>query len=156
MSDGLEEVVGRSQRLINALARAFVASAETAGEKVELAIRVTQMEQRMNAYEMVLSTIEAKREAIEAKMKGKAHGMKRFYQRQLELLQVEEMAVLRQAGVTEDIPEEKVVQALTEADARLYVRDGNSFRPLAEGEKASGPVYARDGARFLKVESLPR
>jgi hypothetical protein len=61
-------LVTRTERLIGGLISALLATAEVAAEKVELAARVAQMQQRMTPFAAVLESVRAAKEALFAKL----------------------------------------------------------------------------------------
>jgi hypothetical protein len=123
----MDAMSGRAERLIAALTGALMSTAEAAAERLELAAAVAAARQRLAAFACVLESVQAQKDALQNRLATAPPALRALYARQIEMLTLQEMAVLEKAGV----PQESARQALALADAT--------------------PLYERRGSRFLKV-----
>lgn len=127
MADDMQALSGRAEKLINALTNAILTTAEVAAEKIELASRVAQINQRMTAYAAVLEIVGAQKMALMQRRDATDGPMKALLTHQIETLTVQEIAILESSGAPA-------------VAARTAV------------ETIDEPVYRRDGKRFVQVE----
>jgi hypothetical protein len=119
----MEQLAGRAEQLISALSNAILSTAEVAAERLELASKVAQVNQRLAAFSAVLDSIAAQREALETRMTTAKGAQRLLLQRQLDLLAAQEVAVLSKAGLDDS----QARQALEVADEPSYHRSGRRF-----------------------------
>jgi hypothetical protein len=127
-------LTARAERLIDALAGSILSTAEVAAERVELAAKVAQVQQRMTAFAAVLEAVSAQKQALLGKVETATGAMRTLLQQQVEALTAQELAVLAKAGV----PQPAAQQAIAAVDAG----------PEAGG---GGKVYMREGRRFARI-----
>jgi hypothetical protein len=126
-------LANRTERLVDSITNAILATAETAAQRIELAAQVAQVNQRMAAFGAVLEAVGAQKDTLTKRLSTATGATRLLVQRQIDVLSMQELAVLEQAGV----PQQTATAALKQADERkLYVREGKRFLPL-DGE---GPV----------------
>jgi hypothetical protein len=126
----MEALGHRAEKLVNALANAYMSAAEVAAEKIELASRVAQVRMRMTAFGAVLESIGAAKQPLLERLRTAGGPMKALLGYQIEVLTAQELAILEKVGVEP----QQARNALTAVDTvRHYVRDGRRFRAV-EGD----------------------
>lgn len=134
-------MTGRAEQLIDALANAIMASTEAAAERLDLAARVAQIQQRMTAFGSVLESVNAQKEALHDRLESKSvtSSQRQLIEQQINLLTIQETEILKRAGASSSLAQ----QAIGTADGK----GGDS-------EQSDSPpgLYKRDGRRFVSVE----
>lgn len=129
MSDSMQQLTDRTAQIVDALASAMLATAETAAEKITLAAEVARVQARMQAFASVLEAVAAQRAALESRMESASGPMRALLARQIECLSLQEVAVLEKAGA----PPVVAAKAVDLIECRLdehatHARDGRRFR----------------------------
>lgn len=121
----MEMLTQRTERLISALTDAILSTAEVAAERIELASKVAQVRQRMNAFGAVLESVGVQKLALTERLEKATGATKALLTAQIEMLTAQETAVLEKAGVAPAVAK----AALTVVDeAPTYRREGRAFR----------------------------
>ncbi len=96
----LEQMVGRTQRLVDAQANALLTAQEVALERVEIAFRVGQQNARVEAFATIMEGLDRKRMEVETKLTEKGVGKyaKLMYTKQLEQLVAQQEEILEAAS----------------------------------------------------------
>jgi hypothetical protein len=98
----MEALVQRADKLVNVMAGAVFGALEASAERIELVVRVTQHNQKSEAIDLVLTGLEARREAVQQRLDAaKGTALKASLHRQLEFIAAEENAILAKIGVGE-------------------------------------------------------
>jgi hypothetical protein len=131
----MDALVGRTERLVSSIAGAILASTEAAAERIELAARVAQVNQRMVSFATVLESVAAQRQALAERLETAQGPLRSLLEAQLAALAAQELAILERAGVPS-------------TGARLA---GNGDG-LTQEQAAIPATHRRDGRRFVRVE----
>src|SRR4051812_18524481 len=127
----------RTEKLIGALTNALLATAETAAERIELAAKVCQMQQRAAAFAAVLESTEAARQALTARMATATGPIRAMLAQQASALAATEVEILSKAGVP--APAAQAALALVDAG------------PAGDSGRSGEGSHKRDGRRFVRV-----
>jgi hypothetical protein len=140
-TNDMSALVGRTEKLVIAISDAILSAAEAAAERVELAAEVARVQQRLAAFSAVVESIAAQKRVLVERLATADGPAKALLERQVELLGLQELAVLERAGV----PQATAQHALAAADA------------LPALPPAGGPekTYRREGKRFVRVAGEP-
>ncbi len=143
-TSNIEQLTSRAEQLIDALAESIISTAEAAAERLDLASRVAQIQQRMAAFGAVLESVGAQKSVLTKRLEQKEMPkcQRRLVQRQIELLSAQETEILQRAGASSQLARAAVEQA-----DRL-IDDGGSGD--ADGEDR---LYRRKGRRFVALEA---
>jgi hypothetical protein len=133
----MNALVGRTEKLVTAISEAILSAAEAAAERVELAAEVARVQQRLAAFTAVVEAIAVQKRALVDRLVTAEGPAKALLERQIELLGLQELAVLERAGV----PPVTARHALAAVDAAPAL-------PPAGG---ADRTYRRDGKRFVRV-----
>lgn len=153
-ANDMQALVGRTELLVTAISDAILSAAEAAAERVELAATVARVQQRLGAFTAVLEAVAVQKRALVERLAVADGPSKALIHRQIELLGLQEIAVLERAGV----PQPAVQQALAAMDtppvtdaSATHRRDGRRFVRLAAGTGTEGhgnsthPTDAKEG-----------
>jgi len=132
MSD-LNDLADRTSGIIDAITGGILSSAEAAAERIQLAAEVAKINTRMEAFGSVLETIEARKQALEAKLETAGPTMKKLIGRQLELLTAQETSLLERVGVTAE-PEKPRLTARRASGQRQETLPVNGAAAAVHGE----------------------
>lgn len=135
-SNDMQALVGRTERLVSAISDAILSAAEAAAERVELAAEVARVQQRLAAFGAVVDAIAAQKRVLVERLASAEWPARALLERQIELLGLQELAVLERAGV----PQATAQHALAVADAAPTLPPGSA-----------GRTYRREGKRFVRV-----
>ena len=133
----MSQLTGRAEQLVDALADAIISTAEAAAERLDLAARVAQIQQRMAAFGAVLESVGAQKLALMNRLEdnGLPDPQRQLIEQQVNLLTVQETEILKRAGAAPELAQ----QAIESADhgdegeyTALYRRDGRRFVPVIE------------------------
>jgi hypothetical protein len=131
MPENMEALVGRTERLVESITGAILSTAEAAAERIELASKVAQIQQRMSAFGAVLEAVGAQKAALEARAAALPHGpVLTLLERQVEALTAQELSVLEKAGVPQPVASAALAAP---AEGEVYRREGRRFVPVANG-----------------------
>lgn len=139
-TNDMEAMADRAERLINSLANAMTRTMEVAAQKVEQAAAVAEVRQRMSAFSAVLVAVGAQRQAVQEQidnLPANSGALRMLYQSQLKMLAAQEIAILKQAGISD----EAATQAVEDTDKVLYQRHGSKFVPVTNGT-SNGKVHS--------------
>lgn len=129
--DDMTVLMGRTEKLVNALTGAILSTTEAAAERIELAAQVARIEQRMLAFSSVLEVVAAQKEALTERQKSAKGPLKALLGRQIEALTVQETSILEKAGVAPEAAHGAVKAA--DESPKLYARTGRKFQPVNGG-----------------------
>jgi|SRR5579883_579742 len=133
-ANDMNALVGRTEKLVTAISDAILSAAEAAAERVELAAEVARVQQRLAAFSAVVESIAAQKRVLVERFATVDGPAKALLERQIELLGLQELAVLERAGV----PQATAQHALAATDV---VPTDNDKR------------YRREGKRFVQITS---
>jgi hypothetical protein len=136
-SNDMQALVGRTERLVSAISDAILSAAEAAAERVELAAEVARVQQRLAAFGAVVEAIAAQKRVLVERLATTEGPARALLERQVEILGLQELAVLERAGVPH-----------ATAQHALAVADSAPARLPAGG---TNKVYRRDGKRFVRL-----
>lgn len=97
-NNDMQALVGRTERLVSAISDAILSAAEAAAERVELAAEVARVQQRLAAFGAVVETIAAQKRVLVERLATAEGPARALLERQIELLGLQELAVLERAG----------------------------------------------------------
>jgi len=134
-SNNISELTTRTEPLVDALAESIISTAEAAAERLDLAARVAQIQQRMNAFSAVLESVGAQKAVLLKKLDEPAlpKYQRMLIERQVDLLTQQECAILERAGATPAQARDTVHQlgngdsADPDQEPNLYRREGRRF-----------------------------
>lgn len=88
-------MTNRAEMLIEALANAIMSSTEAAAERLDLAARVAQIQQKMAAFGAVLESVGAQKEALHNRLEDKSitHSQRQLIEQQINMLTTQASAV---------------------------------------------------------------
>ncbi len=112
MSENMGDMADRAARMVDSIAGAFFSAGEAAAEKVELATRVARVNVRMDAFGAVLETIGVRKAALMERQQTASGPLARLIEKQIEMLTVEETALLEKAGVVVAEPERQPINRI--------------------------------------------
>jgi acetolactate synthase small subunit len=136
-ANDLNALVGRTEQLVTAISDAILSAAEAAAERVELAAEVARVQQRLAAFSAVVESIAVQKRVLVERLATADGPAKALLERQVELLGLQELAVLERAGV----PQATAQHALAAVDAASALLSAES----------TNKTYRRDGKRFVRV-----
>ncbi|MCE9560857.1 MAG: hypothetical protein K8U57_02270 [Planctomycetes bacterium] len=134
-SNDMQALVTRTEQLVNAISGAILSTTEIACERLELAAQVARVQQRMSAFGAVLEAVGTQKAALAARLADATGPLRKLLERQIEMLTVQEVAILEKAGV----PQVMAEKALAAVDA-----SSNTDMPAT--------TYRREGKRFVRLE----
>lgn len=135
-NNDMQALVGRTERLVSAISDAILSAAEAAAERVELAAEVARVQQRLAAFGAVVEAIAAQKGVLVERLATAEGPARALLERQIEMLGMQELAVLERAGV----PQAAAQHALAVADAAPARPPGSA-----------GKTYRREGKRFVRL-----
>lgn len=121
----MTNLTARANKLIDALSESIMTAAEVAAERVQMASEVARIQSRMASFGAVLESIAAQKQPLLEKMATATGPIKAMYGKQVEMLTIQETAVLRQCGVSDDIAAKAVETA--DAGQPTHKRAGRKF-----------------------------
>lgn len=124
----MDQMAGRAEQLISAIANSIMSATEAAAERVALASEVAKVQTRMAAFGAVLDSIGAQKAALEDRRKAAKGPMKALLGRQIEALTIQETGILERAGIAPEAAQAAVKAA--DESPRLYHREGRKFSPV--------------------------
>lgn len=124
----MQQLSARAETLISALTNAILSTAEVAAERLALAAELARVTQRMHAFAAVLDAVGVQKAALLERQATATGPMKALLGRQVEMLTLQETAILEKVGV----PQAQAALAIEMADA------------------PAKPAYRRDGRRFTR------
>lgn len=144
-ASSINQLTSRAEQLIDALAESIISTAEAAAERLDLASRVAQIQQRMAAFGAVLESVGAQKGVLIKRLEEKEMPkcQRRLVQRQIELLSAQETEILQRAGASAKLARTAVEQA-----DRLIDEEGNQ-----DPNDSEDRLYRRKGRRFVALEA---
>ena len=136
-ANDMQALVGRTEKLVTSIAEAILSASETAAERIEVAAEVCRIQQRLAAFGAVVDAIAAQKRVLVERLATAEGPAKVLIGRQIELLELQELAVLERAGV----PHATARHALAAADA------APALPPAGDADK----TYRRAGKRFVRI-----
>ena len=138
----MTQLTGRAEQLVDALADAIISTAEAAAERIDLAARVAQIQQRMAAFGAVLESVGAQKHALLVRLEDQStpDTQRMLIQQQVNLLIAQETEILKRAGASSAMAHQAIESADGERDDDpdpLYRRDGRRFVPVLEEHSVS-------------------
>ena len=138
----MSQLTGRAGQLVDALADAIISTAEAAAERLDLAARVAQIQQRMAAFGAVLESVGAQKLALMNRLEDPAlpDTQRQLIEQQVNLLTAQETEILKRAGATPELAHQAIEVADSDTEEHpdpLYRRDGRRFVPVLEEHSSS-------------------
>lgn len=159
-TSNVSQMTNRAEQLIEALANAIMSSTEAAAERLDLAARVAQIQQRMAAFGAVLESVGAQKEALQSRLENKSipSSQRQLIEQQIQMLTAQETEILRRAGASTELARNAIASADggdddgADADPRKYHRDGRRFVAIGEEAAPSSSPNPATGKRKEKPE----
>lgn len=126
----MEKMTERAEKFINAIGSAFMTAGETAADQIQLSAQVVAIRQRMQAHQFVLEAVAAQKAQVLERMAQAKGALRLAYARQIEVLEAQELGILKSLGIEEDTAKEAIDSV---EDDKLYRRNGRRFEAIGNG-----------------------
>jgi len=148
----MSHLTGRAEQLVDALADAIISTAEAAAERLDLAARVAQIQQRMAAFGTVLESVGAQKQVLLNKLEEPElpEVQRQLVRQQIDLLTAQETEILKRAGATPHQAQQAIGAADESNGGHMSLPDHH-----LPGESPDERLYRRDGRRFVRTEADP-
>jgi len=135
-------LTAHTEKLVNTLTAAVLATAEVAADRIELAAGVAQIQQRMAALGSVLECVSAQKQELLVRLDQVTGPMRSLLEHQVAALVTQEQAILAKAGVPQPAPQLPRASTDSGGNAPGYGQDtprrGGNRPRLTNGTRKNG------------------